>query len=71
MSSMLRTRIDWEAEEDTQLAFERAAVEAAQGWIAALIDLDEALEREDKLKAQLAALIGLEPRQPVVELPLA
>lgn len=51
--------IDWEAEEDHQLVFERAAVEAARGWIEALDKLNDALQREEKLKRQVAALAGI------------
>ena len=54
--------IDWESDppEDESLhAFEVAAVEAAQGYIETLDRLHDALEREAKLKAQIAALIGI------------
>ena len=55
-------RSRWDAEpEDEQLAFERAAIEAAQGYLDALDQLHDALQREAKLKAQIAALVGLEP----------
>jgi len=57
--------VDWDADQDVeQRAFEQAAVEAARGWIAALSDLDAALQREEKLKRQVALLVGLEdPRK--------
>ena len=48
-------------EEEAQLAFEQAALEAAQGYVEALDQLRDALQREAKLKAQIAALVGLEP----------
>lgn len=53
--------IDWERneEEEARLAFERAAVDAAQGYIDALDKLHDALAREEKLKLQIAALVGL------------
>lgn len=57
--------IAWEADPgDGQREFELAAVEAARGWIAALSALNDALQREEKLKRQVAVLIGLEdPRK--------
>lgn len=53
--------IDWELnpEEDARRVFELAALEAAQGYVAALDRLNDALQREAKLKAQIAALIGI------------
>ncbi len=53
--------IDWTAEPDAeQVAFERAAIEAAQGWVRTLDELHDALAREARLKAQIAVLVGLE-----------
>lgn len=43
-------------EEDSQLEFERAAIEAARGWIDAMKALDAALEREAQLKLKLRKL---------------
>lgn len=56
--------INWDADDADQIAFERAAIEAARGWIDALTALDEAQEREAKLKRQIAALVGLEDPRP-------
>lgn len=50
--------IDWSDQE--QRAFELAAVEAAAGYLRTLDQLHDALQREEKLKRQVAALIGLE-----------
>ena len=54
--------IEWERDEDAEArrAFELAALDAAQGYIETLDQLRDALERERKLKAQVAALVGLE-----------
>ena len=54
--------IDWtlEEEDEARLAFERAALDAAQGYIETLDKLRDALAREEKLKAQIAALVGLD-----------
>ncbi len=46
--------------DDGQIAFERAAIEAAQGYLRMLDELYDALQREEKLKRQLAALVGIE-----------
>lgn len=53
--------IDWERdpEEEARHAFELAALDAAQGYIDVLDQLHDALAREEKLKQQIAALIGL------------
>lgn len=53
--------IDWgrDPEEEAGRAFELAAVDAAQGYVDALDQLHDALAREEKLKQQIAALIGL------------
>lgn len=52
--------IDWGTDDDEQREFERAAVEAAAGYLRTLDELHDALQREAKLKAQLAALIGID-----------
>lgn len=54
--------IDWERdpEEEARHAFELAAIDAAQGYVEVLDQLRDALQREEKLKTQIAALIGLE-----------
>ena len=46
--------------EEARREFERSAIEAARGWLKALDELRDALRREAKLKAQVAALVGLE-----------
>lgn len=53
--------IDWERdqEEEARRVFELAALEAAQGYVDVLDRLNDALQREAKLKAQIAALIGI------------
>ena len=58
--------IDWNAEpqdDAEQIAFERAAIEAAQGYVGALKALDLAYERIAKLEAQVMALVGLERKR--------
>ncbi len=55
--------IVWDEPDEAQREFERAAIEAASGYIYALDQLYDALIREAKLKAQLAALIGLEGKR--------
>ena len=55
--------VNWDADpEDDQdrAEFERSAIEAARGWVQTMDELHDALGREAKLKAQLAALIGIE-----------
>lgn len=52
--------IDWGAEDDEQVEFERAAIEAAQGYLRTLDELHDALAREEKLKRQIAALVGID-----------
>jgi len=46
--------------DEARREFERAAIEAARGWLAALDELRDALKREAKLKAQVAVLVGLD-----------
>ena len=53
--------INWDAEPDAeQVAFERAAIEAARGWVQTLDELDEARQRIAKLERQVAVLVGLD-----------
>lgn len=53
--------IDWERdpEEEARHAFELAAIDAAQGYLETLDRLRDVLAREEKLKTQIAALIGI------------
>ncbi len=50
----------WDDPDEEQIAFERAAIEAASGWVRTLDELSDALQQIEKLKRQIAALVGIE-----------